>query len=73
MVAHALIPVLWRLKQEDHKFKASLGYIIRSQKEGREEEIEGGGGKLFETKNVAELRCMKSYWEKEELDLLYVI
>jgi hypothetical protein len=22
---------------------------------------------------VAELRCMKSYWEKEELDLLYVI
>jgi hypothetical protein len=24
-----IIPALWRLRQEDLKFKASLGYIVR--------------------------------------------
>jgi hypothetical protein len=34
-----LFPVLGRLRQEDHKFKASLGYLVRvclkTPKEGR--------------------------------------
>jgi hypothetical protein len=29
MVAHALIPALERLRQEDHEFKTSLGYAAR--------------------------------------------
>jgi hypothetical protein len=32
MVAQPVIPVLWRLKQEDHEFKASQGYISVPQK-----------------------------------------
>jgi hypothetical protein len=29
MAVHALIPELGRLRQEDHEFKVSLGYITR--------------------------------------------
>jgi hypothetical protein len=25
----SVIPALWRLRQEDHEFKASLGYMTR--------------------------------------------
>jgi hypothetical protein len=31
MVVHACNPALRRLKQEDHKFKTSLGYILNSR------------------------------------------
>jgi hypothetical protein len=30
MVAHTVIPALGRLRQEDHKFKVSLGYTVNS-------------------------------------------
>jgi hypothetical protein len=32
-----VIPALRRLKQEDHEFKNSLGYIMRLKKEEEEE------------------------------------
>jgi hypothetical protein len=36
MVVHTCNPVLGKLKQEDHKFKASLGYIVRSSLKNKE-------------------------------------
>jgi hypothetical protein len=29
VVAHTIISAHWRLRQEDHKFEASLGYIAK--------------------------------------------
>jgi hypothetical protein len=41
------MPILWRLRQEDHKFETSLGYIVKGKKEGRNGGRKGGreGGK----------------------------
>jgi hypothetical protein len=46
MVAYACNLALWRLRQEDHKFKAGLGYKAETQAQKREGRRggEGGGG-----------------------------
>jgi hypothetical protein len=36
----SVILALGRLRQEDHKFKASLGYMVRSYQKEREEKRE---------------------------------
>jgi hypothetical protein len=33
MMVHTVIPVLRRLRQEDHEFKASLGYIAKEKED----------------------------------------
>jgi hypothetical protein len=44
MVAHAIIPALGRLKkQEDHKFEASLSFIVRNSKKKKKPKKKGGG------------------------------
>lgn len=43
LAGHREVPVLWKLRQKDCKFKASLSYISRScfKKKGRKKEIKG--------------------------------
>jgi hypothetical protein len=42
MLAHAVIPILRRLRQKDCEFQASLGYETLSQKNSK---MQGRGGK----------------------------
>jgi hypothetical protein len=49
MVAQACNPVLWRLRQEDCEFEASLGYIVRSSLKERKEKC------LY----ILRIRCLK--------------